>query len=207
MFDKLYYITQGERPEDQLQDLREALEAGCKLIQLRMKTGTDEEILPIARQAKTLCVFHEAKLIINDRVDVARAVDADGVHLGLTDMTVPEARQLLGATKIIGGTANTLSDVLQRINERCDYVGLGPLRFTSTKEKLSPVLGFEGYKSILSEVNGKGFSVPVYAIGGITPTDIDDLKQCGVFGIAVSGIISKSDRKAQLVREIEQKLK
>jgi len=207
MFDKLYYISQGDQPEDQLRDLREAFEAGCKLVQLRIKNGSDEDVLQVAQQAKTLSVFHEAKLIINDMVELAKEVDADGIHLGLTDLSVAEARRILGETKIIGGTANTLKDVLQRIDERCDYIGLGPLRFTPTKEKLSPVLGFEGYKSILSEINGSGLSMPVYAIGGVTASDIEELKEIGVYGVAVSGIISKSEQKAHLVKELERKLK
>lgn len=207
MLNRLYYISQGNSAEEHLTDLLQALEAGCKQVQLRLKHGSAEEQLRVARQVKTWCTFHDAKLIINDYIELAKAVDADGVHLGLTDTSVAEARKILGETKIIGGTANTLNDVLQRIEERCDYIGLGPLRFTTTKEKLSPVLDVEGYNAILSELKKKDLIVPVYAIGGIVLEDIPALKDVGVFGIAVSGMISKSEQKAHLVREIEQKLK
>ncbi|MNE76174.1 Thiamine-phosphate synthase [compost metagenome] len=139
-------------------------------------------------------------------MEIAKEIDADGVHLGLTDTSVAEARKILGPTKIIGGTANTLDDVLQRIEEKCDYVGLGPFRFTTTKEKLSPILGLEGYKQIVSELTGRQVSIPIYAIGGIELIDLEDLKHTGVYGVAVSGIVSKSAEKAHTVREMEKKL-
>jgi thiamine-phosphate pyrophosphorylase len=90
----------------------------------------------------------------------------------LNDRSIEEARFILGENKIIGGTANTISDVLQRMNEPCDYIGLGPLRFTDTKEKLSPVLGFEGYQELL-KILKKILGVPkIFAIGSVIPEDI-----------------------------------
>lgn len=207
MLDKLHYISQGATFEEQEKDILEALEAGCKLIQVRFKNGTKEEITELARIAKVRCQFHEAKLIINDWVEIAKEINADGVHLGLTDSSVSEARALLGPTKIIGGTANTLEDVLQRVDEQCDYVGLGPFRFTTTKEKLSPVLGLEGYRQIFHELMNKHISIPVYAIGGIELADLETLMETGIYGVAVSGIISKSGEKAHTVREIRKIVK
>lgn len=206
MLDKIHYISQGTTFDEQEKDILEALEAGCRLIQLRFKNGTKAEITELAKIAKVRCEFHEAKLIINDWVEIAHEIDADGVHLGLTDTTIGEARQLLGPEKIIGGTANTLEDVLQRVNERCDYVGLGPFRFTTTKEKLSPILGLEGYRKTLQELADRGLSIPVYAIGGIELGDLEALKDTGVYGVAVSGIISKSPEKAHTVQEMRRKL-
>jgi thiamine-phosphate pyrophosphorylase len=103
-----------------------------------------------------------ATFIINDNVHLAKQLDADGVHLGLSD---EEARLILGKTKIIGGTANTLK-MLQRTAENCDYIGLGPYQFT-TKQHLSPILGLEGYRSIIEQMKAKHPN-PIYAIGGIT---------------------------------------
>lgn len=206
MLNRIHYISQGSTLEEQEKDILEALEAGCKLLQVRFKNGTKEEITVLAKKAKVWSQFHEAKLIINDSVEIAKEIDADGVHLGLTDTSVTEARKILGPTKIIGGTANTLNDVLQRIEEKCDYVGLGPFRFTTTKEKLSPILGLEGYKQVISELTDRHVSIPIYAIGGIELTDLEDLKQTGIYGVAISGIISKSTEKAHVVREIEKKL-
>lgn len=97
----------------------------------------------------------------------------------------------LGENKIIGGTANTISDVLQRINEPCDYIGLGPLRFTSTKQQLSPILGFEGYQNIIKNLKEKSIDIPkIFAIGGVVLEDIEILKEIGIYGAAVSGQIT-----------------
>lgn len=206
MLHRIHYISQGTTVESQEKDIQEALEAGCKLIQLRFKNGTHDEIVEVARRAKVQCAFHEAKLLINDHVEIAREVDADGVHLGLEDMSVADARKLLGPEKMIGGTANSLADVLQRVDEHCDYVGLGPFAFTTTKEKLSPILGKEGYEQLFKELKDRQVTIPVYAIGGITLDDITDLKACGVYGIALSGLISNALHKGEIVREIEKRL-
>lgn len=206
MLSKLHYISQGETLEAQEKDILDALEAGCKLVQLRFKNGSTDEVEQLAGKAKVWCETHGAKLIINDHVEIAKKVNADGVHLGLTDTSIVAARNILGPAKIIGGTANTLEDVLQRINEHCDYVGLGPFRFTTTKEKLSPILGLEGFEQIHRELTNRNLSIPIYAIGGIEVSDLEALKNTGIYGIAVSGIVSKSPEKAHTVREIEKSL-
>ena len=176
------------------------------MIQVRFKNGAKEEVLEVAKQVRTWCTYGSALLIINDSIEITKEVGADGVHLGLTDTSIEEARKALGPSKIIGGTANTLEDVLQRIHEKCDYVGLGPLRFTSTKEKLSPLLGFEGYQRITKELEMRGLAIPIYAIGGIVQGDVQLLKKTGVYGIAVSGMISESADRRTLVSEIDQTL-
>lgn len=206
MLSRIHYISQGATLELQEKNILEAFEAGCKLVQVRFKNGKREEILHLAQKAKNWSRFHDAKLIINDWVEIAKEADADGVHLGLTDTSVEEARKILGPAKLIGGTANTLEDVLQRVHEKCDYVGLGPLRFTSTKEKLSPLLGFEGYQRVIKELEMLGLSIPIYAIGGIVQNDVELLKKTGIYGIAVSGIISNAVDKRTLISEIKKKL-
>lgn len=204
MLNRIHYISQGNTLEDQKKDVFEALEAGCRLIQVRFKQGTQSEITELALYAKEQCSKYDAMLIINDWVQIAKEVDADGVHLGLTDTSITEARTILGADKIIGGTANTLKDVMQRVAEKCDYIGLGPFRFTDTKEKLSPILGVEGYEQIYTELVNRNESIPIYAIGGITPSDIPDILKTGVYGIALSGVISKSSNKKEQVEEISK---
>ena len=206
MLHKLQYISQGETVDHQKRNIFDALEAGCKMVQVRFKNGSKEEVLEVAQQARIWCTQANATLIINDSVELALKIDADGVHLGLDDMSIQEARDWLGYNKIIGGTANTMNDVLKRINEKCDYVGLGPLRFTSTKEKLSPLLGFEGYQRVAKELEKLNLSIPIYAIGGIVGNDIELLKKTGVYGIAVSGMITDATNKAGLVRQMEEKL-
>lgn len=206
MLHRIQYISQGETIDEQKKNILDALEAGCKFIQVRYKKGLKEDILEVAQQARNWCNQANATLIINDSVELALKVAADGVHLGLNDMSVKEARDWLGFDKIIGGTANTLEDVLQRIEEKCDYVGLGPLRYTETKEKLSPLLGFEGYQRVGKELEILGLSIPIYAIGGIVGNDVELLRKTGVYGIAVSGMITNSTSRAKLVSQIEEKL-
>ena len=104
-------------------------------------------------------------------------------------MPVDEARKILGNGKIIGGTANTIEDIVRLHKQGADYIGCGPFRFTTTKKKLSPVLGLEGYKSIVQNMRDKGIDLPIVAIGGITVADIPAIMATGVTGIALSGAI------------------
>lgn len=189
MLPKLQFISQGITAEQQLEHIRKVLDKGCGWIQLRFKNQEEATVLALAEQVKRLCADYGALLIINDHVGIAKAIDADGVHLGLSDTAIDRAREVLGSAKIIGGTANTLEDVRRRITEGCDYIGLGPYRFTTTKEKLSPVLGLEGYRQLLAELNDEERKVPVYAIGGILKEDIAELLETGVYGIAASGLL------------------
>ena len=189
MLKKIQYISQGDSPEQQLANISKALNAGCKWIQLRYKNKSIEEVRTLAKMVQKICRAYDATFIINDHVQVASEINADGVHLGLDDISVMEAKAVL-KNKIIGGTANTLEDVLQRVNEKCDYIGLGPFRFTATTEKLSPILGIEGYQEILKELKNRNIDIPIYAIGGIEIEDFEKLEQAGVYGVAVSGLIT-----------------
>ena len=202
MFSKLQYISQGETAAMQLKNINEALDAGCNWVQLRFKNAKENELKTTAEGVKKLCETYTATFIINDHPVIAKEVDADGVHLGLTDMKISEAKNIIGANKILGGTANTLQDVLQRVEEGCNYVGLGPLRFTTTKARLSPVLGLDGYKNIIDELKQRNIELPIYAIGGILAEDISSILQTGIYGVAVSGIITHHPNKKELVGEI-----
>jgi thiamine-phosphate pyrophosphorylase len=190
--EKLQYISQGNTFQEQELCIRKVLDNGIKWVQVRWKNAPENELINLCEISKQLCSEYQAVCIINDHVQIAKEIDADGVHLGLNDSAIEEARLILGENKIIGGTANTLSDVIQRIKESCDYIGLGPLRFTTTKEKLSPVLGFEGYQNIIDGLREKSIDVPrIFAIGSVTLEDILPLQQIGIYGVAVSGLITK----------------
>ncbi len=189
--EKLQYISQGFTIGDQELNIQKALDNGIKWIQVRWKNAPENEFIKLCEISKKLCADNQTVCIINDHVHIAKDIDADGVHLGLKDTSIETARNILGENKIIGGTANTISDVLQRMNEPCDYIGLGPLRFTSTKEQLSPILGFEGYKKIIQNLKEKSLEIPkIFAIGGVVVNDIKLLQQIGIYGVAVSGQIT-----------------
>lgn len=200
MYSKLQYISQGFTAKAQLQNIESTLDAGCEWIQLRFKNAGEKEFYAVAQQIKNLCERYNATFIINDNVELAKNIDADGVHLGLQDMGVTMARSILGDNKIIGGTANTLNDVVTRIHEKCDYIGLGPFRFTETKTNLSAVLGLDGYKIIMNEVLKNKVHIPIYAIGGISVDDIESIINTGVYGVAVSGAITNKTNKKGLLQ-------
>ncbi|MCW1964201.1 thiamine phosphate synthase [Chryseobacterium viscerum] len=190
--EKLQYISQGNTLHEQELCIRKVLDNGIKWVQVRWKNAPENELINLCEISKQLCSEYQSVCIINDHVQIAKEIDADGVHLGLNDSAIEEARLILGENKIIGGTANTLSDVIQRIKESCDYIGLGPLRFTTTKEKLSPVLGFEGYQAIIDGLREKSIDIPrIFAIGSVTLEDILPLQGIGIYGVAVSGLITK----------------
>jgi thiamine-phosphate pyrophosphorylase len=201
MYSKLQYISQGETAAVQLNNIQEALDAGCKWIQLRFKNATEDEVTYLAYSVKKLCTDHGATFIVNDQPHIAKGVDADGVHLGKTDMAINYAREILGPGKIIGGTANTLHDVLNHADKGFSYVGLGPYSFTLTKAKLSPILGINGYNEIMNALRQRNISIPVYAIGGIKLEDTRAIMHSGVYGVAVSGSITTHSDKKLLVKQ------
>lgn len=206
MINKLHYISQQTAQRSHLDNIQAACEAGCQLIQLRIKNETPENILPVATAAKAICDRYNASLIINDYPHIAAAVDAAGVHVGLQDMTVAEARAIVGPQKIVGGTANTLTDILTHVQNGASYVGLGPFRFTATKQNLSPILGLEGYQTIMAALREQQVRTPVVAIGGILETDIPAIMQTGIHGIAVSGLITQAAGQQLLVQHIYELL-
>jgi thiamine-phosphate pyrophosphorylase len=207
MIDKLHYISQETERVNHIDAVRAALTAGCKWIQLRIKDQTASDILAIAIEAGKLCAQHEAKLIINDYPEIAVAAGAHGVHLGLDDLPIHKARQIVGHNMIIGGTANTFEHVLRAHAEGADYIGLGPFRYTATKKKLSPIIGLAGYDRIMQQLRQKGIAIPVIAIGGIETDDLPDIMRTGVHGVAISAAITHSVAPAQIVGHIYQHLK
>lgn len=206
MYHKLQYISQGNTIEEQLYNIHKALDAGCDWVQMRFKNQTAKDTFALAEAVKFLCEEYLANFIVNDNIYLAQQIAADGVHLGLTDMKIEEARAILVSTKIIGGTANTFEDIENHVKNGCDYIGLGPFRFTSTKEKLSPILGLSGYFDILEKMKKNKIEIPVYAIGGIDLKDISPLMETGIHGIAVSGMITNSDQKKKLIQQLNEKL-
>ena len=187
--------------------IRMALEGGCKWVQLRMKDAPEEEVLACAKEALQLCRQHGAKFILDDHVELVETAGADGVHLGKNDMPVDEARKILGPDKIIGGTANTIDDIIRLHRQGADYIGCGPFRFTTTKKKLSPVLGLEGYRDIVLKMREKGIDLPIVAIGGITVDDIPAIMETGVTGIALSGAILNAEDPKSMTESILETLK
>ena len=198
------FITHHTDTITYLDSVRIALEGGCRWIQLRMKEASDTQAEEVARQALALCRAAGAVFIIDDRVELAGRLHADGVHLGKADMPVREARRLLGPGFRIGGTANTFEDVLLHYRAGADYLGIGPFRFTTTKQKLAPSLGLEGYRAITARMREEGIDLPVVGIGGVTAEDMSALAGAGLSGIALSGSVLRAVDPVGEMRRVMQ---
>lgn len=198
------FITHYTDTLTYLDSVRIALEGGCRWIQLRMKEASDAYAEEVARQAQKMCRACGAVFIIDDRVELAARLHADGVHLGKADMPVREARRLLGTGFLIGGTANTFEDVLLHYEGGADYIGCGPFRYTATKQKLAPVLGLEGYRTLIARMRAEGIVLPVVGIGGVTAGDMASLAEAGLGGIALSGSVLRAADPVDEMRRVMQ---
>ncbi|MDM8240817.1 thiamine phosphate synthase [Phocaeicola barnesiae] len=203
---ELQFITHFTDRYSYYDSARLALEGGCRWIQLRMKDASPEKREQEAVRIQELCRTYGATFIIDDDVKLVKKLKADGVHLGKNDMPIAGAREILGKDFIIGGTANTFDDVVSHYRAGADYIGCGPFRFTTTKKNLSPILGLEGYRSIVRQMRENGINLPIVAIGGITCKDIPAIMQTGVSGIALSGTILRAENPAEETRKIIQSM-
>ena len=196
------FITHFTEQYSYLDSVRITLEGGCRWVQLRMKDVDEAHLYPIALQAQQMCREYGATFIIDDHVEMVKKVKADGVHLGKLDMPISEARKILGDDYIIGGTANTFEDVKAHYEAGADYIGCGPFRYTTTKSNLSPILGLDGYRHITTRMKEAHINIPLVAIGGITDTDIPELMQTGISGIALSGSILRAKNPIEEMKNI-----
>ena len=190
---KFQFITNPFSKRTHIEQTEKVCMAGCKWVQVRVKDKPEEEWMKIVQEIKEVCIQFNATLIVNDNVQLAKETGADGVHLGKNDLLPSEARKILGNDFIIGGTANTFEDIVELNKQKVDYIGLGPYRYTSTKKNLSPVLGLEGYTEIISLGKKNGINIPVIAIGGIEKQDIINLLNIGIYGVAVSSVITRAE--------------
>lgn len=202
----LQFITHPSNKYSIAEEVQMAIEGGCRWIQLRMKDASDSEVRNVAMELIPMCRETDTFLIIDDRVELVNELKVSGVHLGKNDMDPLEARELLGPHAIIGITANTADDILRYKGKDVDYVGLGPFRHTTTKQKLSPILGLEGYESIITQVREAGMDIPIVAIGGVTSDDIEPLLATGVNGIAMSGAIINATDPVDYTQKLMTKL-
>jgi thiamine-phosphate pyrophosphorylase len=184
-----------------------ACKGGVDWIQLRLKNVTYDAYKQEALRAQEVCKRYGATLIINDNARLALDIEADGVHVGKEDeMTPDDEAALINGKYIIGRSTNTIDDVKFFVSKPTSYLGLGPFRFTTTKEKLNPVLGLDGYRLILDRLKQANTThPPIIAIGGIILPDIVSLFTTGIYGIAVSGAIGNSGdvvSKAKAFKEL-----
>jgi thiamine-phosphate pyrophosphorylase len=178
---------------------RAAIEGCANVIQFRNKEMTDRKFLESARQFAHLCRTSGRTFIVNDHVDVALMVGADGVHVGPNDLPVADVRRLLGSDRWIGRSVDTPEEAQEAEKEGADYVGAGPVFPTSSKRDAGPLLGVHGLARIVRAV-----TIPVIAIGGISAACIPDVLATGAHGVALLSAIFESDRPAQIVRHVHE---
>ena len=179
-----------------------AIKGGADTIQFRQKSGPTREMIQIAQQLKKLCLEAGVQFIVNDRVDVAIAAEADGVHLGQDDFPIPLARKLLGEEAIIGGSAATLEEAKKCLAEGADYIGFGPVFPTSSKTDAGPVSGINILKKVVESIQ-----LPIIAIGGISPMNTHQVIEAGAYGIAVISAVCCQDDPEEATRTLFQALK
>ena len=199
----LYFITDstGFSEEDFLRRTEEALKGGASLLQLREKDKTTREYISLAEKVHTLTKKYNVPLIIDDRVDVALAMGAEGVHLGQSDMPINTARKILGDDFIIGATTKTVPQALEAYQQGADYLGVGAIFPTTTKVK-TVITSTETLGNICSAV-----PIPVNAIGGLNKDNIDILKGIPIAGICVVSAIMKADEPKQATTELKARAK
>ena len=228
----LQFITHYTEKYSYIDSAKIALEGGCRWIQLRMKDVPETALEHHALIIQEMCRNYGATFIIDDNVFLAKKIKADGVHLGKNDMPITEARRILGEDFIIGGTVNTFEDILKIIDNvqvgistnlvtdnNCqklkansqrpmvNYFGCGPFRFTQTKQKLSPILGIEGYKEIVKKKNEYNIDIPIVAIGGIVNADIPHVLETGIDGIALSSSVLRAENPIEEMKNIVSTIK
>jgi thiamine-phosphate pyrophosphorylase len=198
----LYLVTDRNQTggRDLLWVLEQALDGGVKAIQLREKDLSGRDLFSLAERSHKLCQAYNAALFINDRVDVAMAVDAAGVQLGQTSLPVVTTRALLGPQKIIGVSTHSLQEAREAEQNGADFVLFGPVYFTASKAAYGAPQGLAALKTIVDNI-----SLPVYAIGGIKPENIESTKKLGVRGVAlISAIVSAESPKEAAAKMLRQ---
>jgi len=181
--------------------IEKAVNSGVTLVQLRAKELQTREFLQLARQTAELLKGKSIPLIINDRIDIALACGAEGVHLGQEDIPLPYARKILGKKKQIGISVNTVNEAEEAEKGGADYLGVGPVYYTPSKRDLKAILGPSGLKVIRERVK-----IPILAIGGINAENATDVMSCGVDGIAVISALMGAEDIAEATKELLQKI-
>ncbi|MBC7913075.1 MAG: thiamine phosphate synthase [Pyrinomonadaceae bacterium] len=204
---KLHYLTQDLENRSHVEQTQLACEAGCKWVQYRCFSKSDEEMLNELHQIAAICDDWGATLLVTDHIHLLDKADIQGVHIEDMQADFIAIRQQIGPDKTLGASAHTFSDI-QRIaaSLAVDYAGCGPFSLTDTKPNEFPLLGISGYKAITKEMLKATIELPILAVGGVTLTDIESLMQTGIYGIALSAAVNKSDRPAKAFKEIYNKV-
>lgn len=193
----LYLVTDNSDDiEKFLNTIEEGIKGGVSVVQIREKTAETLDFYKLALKVKEITTKYNVPLIINDRVDVALAIDADGVHVGQSDMPCDVTRRLIGEDKILGVSAATIEEAQKAENDGADYIGTGAVFPTSTKDD-APKITKKELKEVVDSIN-----IPVVAIGGITIDNASELKDTGIAGLSVVSAIMSSDNPKESSKKL-----
>jgi thiamine-phosphate pyrophosphorylase len=200
----LYLVTDRKQTggRELVEVVEQALAGGIQAVQLREKDLDGAELFRLAEALKRSCARHRARLLINDRIDIALAVDADGVQLGAASMPIGAARELLGGDKLIGASIHSLQEAQQAVRDGADFVLFGPVYFTPSKAVYGAPQGIARLKEVVEKI-----SIPVYAIGGITGGNVEEIKKIGASGVALIAAVMSAPDPAAAARAIVSRLK
>jgi thiamine-phosphate pyrophosphorylase len=194
----LYFITDSKLSKQGIMsDVQQVIEAGCAIVQYREKEKETGEIIAEAKQIAALCKEKNVLFLINDRIDIALAVEADGVHLGQEDMPCAIARKLLGKNKILGLTVHSVAEAVQAEKQGVDYVSVSPIFATETKPDAGKPVGIELIKEIKRAVK-----VPVVAIGGINEQNLRQVLEAGADAVAIISAIVCNENPGKAAKRI-----
>lgn len=191
--EKLQYITHDLPNLSHVAQVQMACEAGAKWIQYRCLSKTDEELLTEINLIAEICDDWGTTLVVTDHIHLNDKADIQGFHIEDLEADFTVLRKLVGDDITLGGSANTLENIIRLANEGADYAGFGPFAHTETKPNNLQVLGVEGYSVILKKLKALSVEIPILAVGGVKIADVESLMQTGIHGIAVSGAINLAD--------------
>lgn len=204
--EKLQFITHDIDELTHVEQVQLACEAGAKWVQYRCLTKDDEALLAEINIIAEICDDWGATLIVTNHVHLNRKADIQGFHIEDMDADFIALRELLGEDITIGGSSNTVEGLIRLAAEGVDYAGCGPFSLTTTKPNNSPLLGVEGYKNIVSVLKDKEINLPVLAVGGVTLEDVEALMETGIFGIAASSAINRSENMKNAYQDFYDKV-
>jgi thiamine-phosphate pyrophosphorylase len=200
----IYFISQdiaGYKHADQIEDV---CKAGVQMVQFRTKSLKPDQRLAEAKKIREICTNYRAFFIVNDDAQLAVDAEADGVHLGPDDMSVNDARNLLGPDRIIGYAANNLADITTALELDIDYLSIGPFKETTTKTDAGVPFGLEGYHQLFAQLPIH-YNMPIFAVGGIQLDDVEPLARLPFSGIAASTMLITHNFKNLLVNHIKER--
>ena len=189
----LQFITNSDSQINVVDQIKGAIAGGCRWIQVNMEDASDDDIKCVINEVKPICQESESILILNDRVELVKELELDGVHLDKGAMLPTQAREILGAGPIIGVAANSFSDISQIRYFDIDYISVGPYKHPESSTAESPIVSTDDYASIMAQIHEQQIELPIVAFGDIETTDIQGLWATGINGIAVSNAIANAN--------------